>query len=168
MELIAVVAVIFLVAVQLAWVTKIDLAYLFAPAIFFIVGWEFIFGLLGKLNLGMESLVLFIGMALILLLANSGGFRNYLVRSIYAPSTVAFVSLSLISLYKSKDWMLSQWDEFTHWGAVVKAMHEFAMLGPATPVDLVASRYPPSISLFQYLISNFTRQTFFLRTKFVF
>jgi hypothetical protein len=155
MELIAVVAVIFLVAVQLAWATKIDLAYLFAPAIFFIVGWEFIFGLLGKLNLGMESLVLFIGMALILLLAKSGGFRNYLVRSIYAPSTVAFVSLSLISLYKSKDWMLSQWDEFTHWGAVVKAMHEFAMLGPATPVDLVASRYPPSISLFQYFVMDF-------------
>ena len=156
MELIAVVSVIFLVAVQLAWVTKIDLAYLFAPAIFFIVGWEFIFGLLGKLNLGMESLVLFIGMALILLLAKSGGFRNYLVRSIYAPSTVAFVSLSLISLYKSKDWMLSQWDEFTHWGLVVKAMYEFALLGPATPVEMVAEKYPPGIPLFQYFVMDFS------------
>jgi hypothetical protein len=155
MELIAVIPVIFLVAVLLAWVTKIDLAYLFAPAIFFIVGWEFIFGLLGYLNLGMEALVLFISLALILLLAKSGGFRSHLVSSSYAPSTVAFVSLSLISLYKSKDWMLSQWDEFTHWGAVVKAMHDFAMLGPATPVDLVASRYPPSISLFQYFVMDF-------------
>ncbi len=156
MELIAVVAVIFLVAVQLAWATKIDLAYLFAPAIFFIVGWEFIFGLLGKLNLGMESLVLFIGMALILLLAKSGGFRNYLVRSIYAPSTVAFVSLSLISLYKSKDWMLSQWDEFTHWGLVVKAMYEYSALGPATPVEFMVPAYPPGIPLFHYFVMDFS------------
>jgi hypothetical protein len=155
MELIAVVAVIFLIAVQLAWVTKIDLAYLFAPAIFFISGWGFIFGLLGYLNLAMETLVLFVGLMLIILLVKSKAFRSQLIKSSYAPSTVAFVSLSLISLYKSKDWMLSQWDEFTHWGAVVKAMHDFAMLGPATPVDLVASRYPPGISLFQYFVMDF-------------
>jgi hypothetical protein len=156
MELIAVIPVIFVVAVLLAWVTKIDLAYLFAPAIFFIVGWEFIFGLLGYLNLGMESLILFIGLTLVFFLVRNRGFRIHLVKSSYAPSTVAFISLSLISLYKSKDWVLSLWDEFTHWGAVVKAMHHFATLGPAAPVDLVAARYPPGISLFQYFVMDFS------------
>ena len=141
MELIAVVAVIFLIAVQLAWFTRIDVAYLFAPAIFFISGWGFIFGLLGYLNLAMESLVLFVGLNLIILLVKSNGFRNHLIKSIYAPSTVAFVSLSLISLYKSKDWVLSQWDEFSHWGLVVKAMYEYSALGPATPVEMVAEKY---------------------------
>ena len=156
MELIAVIPVNFLVAVLLAWATKIDLAYLFAPAIFFIVGWEFIFGLLGYLNLGMESLVLFLGLALILLLAKSSSFRSLFVKSSYAPSAVAFVSLSLISLYKSKDWMLSQWDEFTHWGLVVKVMHEYAVLSPATPVEMVAGKYPPGIPLFQYFVMDFS------------
>ena len=156
MELIAVVAVIFLIAVQLAWVTKIDLAYLFAPSIFFISGWGFIFGLLGYLNLAMETLVLFVGLILIILLVKSNGFRNQLIKSSYAPSTVAFVSLSLISLYKSKDWVLSQWDEFTHWGLVVKAMHEYSALGPATPADLWAINYPPGISLFQYFVMDFS------------
>ena len=156
MELIAVVPVIFLVAILLAWVTKIDLAYLFAPAIFFIVAWEFIFGLFGYLNLGMESLVLFIGLTAILLLVRSSGFRSLFVKSSYAPSTVAFVSLSLISLYKSKDWVLSQWDEFTHWGLVVKAMFEYAALGPATPVDFMVPAYPPGIPLFQYFVMDFS------------
>ena len=156
MELVAVVAVVFLVAVLLAWVTKIEIAYLFAPAIFFIVGWEFIFGLAGYLNLGMESLVLFIGLTAILLLVRSSGFRSLFVKSSYAPSTVAFVSLSLISLYKSKDWVLSQWDEFTHWGLVVKAMFEYAALGPATPVEMVAEKYPPGIPLFQYFVMDFS------------
>jgi hypothetical protein len=153
MELIAVVPTIFLVAVLLAWVTKVDLAYLFAPAIFLIVGWEFIFGLLGYLNLGMESLLLLIGATLFVFLISSSEFRSHLLKSSYAPSAVAFVSLSLISLYKSKDWFLSTWDEFTHWGLVVKAMYEYAALGPATPVDLVP--YPPGISLFQYFVMDF-------------
>jgi hypothetical protein len=156
MELIAVIPIIFLVTVLLAWVTKIDLAYLFAPAIFFIVGWEFIFGLLGYLNLGMESLVLFIGLTLILVLVKSSSFRSLLVKSSYAPSSVAFFLLSLISLYKSKDWVLSQWDEFTHWGLVVKAMYEYAALGPATPVDFMVPAYPPGIPLFQYFVMDFS------------
>ena len=155
MELIAVVAVVFLVAVLLAWFTKIDLAYLFAPAIFFIVGWEFIFGLFGYLNLGMESLVLFVPLTVIFLLSKSSGFRSQFVKSSYAPSTVAFVSLSLISLYKSKDWVLSLWDEFTHWGLVVKAMFEYAALGPATPVEMVAEKKPSWHSVISILCDGF-------------
>ena len=153
MELILVIPTIFLVAALLAWITKIDIAYLFAPAVFLISGWEFVFGLFGFLNLGMESLVLLIGPALILGAVKSGGFRNHLRVSSYAPSTVAFVSLSLISLYKSKDWVLSLWDEFSHWGSFTKAMYEYAALAPATPVDLWHANYPPSISLFQYFVS---------------
>ena len=156
MELILVIAIIFLIAVQLAWVTKIDLAYLFAPAIFFISGWGFIFGLLGYLNLAMETLVLFVGLILIILLVKSHGFRSQLIKSSYAPSTVAFVSLSLISLYKSKDWVLSQWDEFTHWGLVVKAMYEYSALGPATPVEFMVPAYPPGIPLFHYFVMDFS------------
>jgi hypothetical protein len=152
MELIAVVLIIYLIAVLLAWATKIDIAYLFAPAIFLISCWEFAFGLLGYLNLGMESIVLFISASLTVFLIKSREFRSHLIRNSYAPSTVAFVILSLISLYKSKDWVLSQWDEFSHWGAVVKAMHQYSALGPATPADLWVVNYPPGISLFQYFV----------------
>ena len=60
MELLAVIFIIFLVAALLAWITKIDIAFLFAPSIFFITLWEFVMGLSGFLNLGMETLVLFV------------------------------------------------------------------------------------------------------------
>jgi hypothetical protein len=156
MELFLVIPIIFLVAALLAWVTKIEIAYLFAPAICFIFLWEFVFGLLGYLNLGMEFLVLSIGLTLFFGAIKSGRFRSHLVRSSYAPSTVAFVSLSLISLYKSKDWVLSQWDEFTHWGHVVRIMYEYGALGPSTPTDYTAEKYPPAISLFQYFVMDFS------------
>lgn len=156
MELFLVIPIIFLVAALLAWVTKIEIAYLFAPAICFIFLWEFVFGLLGYLNLGMEYLVLSIGLTLFFGAIKSGRFRSHLVRSSYAPSTVAFVSLSLISLYKTKDWVLSQWDEFTHWGHVAKIMYEFGALGPSTPTDYTAEDYPPALSLFQYFVMDFS------------
>jgi len=158
MELIVVIPIIYLVAVLLAWFTKINIAYLFAPAIFVIAIWEFIFGLLGHLNLGMESLVLSLGLTLLFGTFKSARFRNFLLVSSYAPSTVAFVSLSLISLYKSKDWVLSLWDEFSHWGSFTKAMYEYAALAPATPVDLWHANYPPSISLFQYFVMDFSSE----------
>ena len=156
MELLLVIPIIFLVAALLAWITKIEIAYLFAPAIFFIFLWEFVFGLIGYLNLGMESLVLSIGPTIIFAAMKSGRFRNHLVRSSYAPSTVAFVSLSLVSLLKSKDWVLSKWDEFTHWGHVVRIMYEFGALGPSTPTDYTAEEYPPALSLFQYFVMDFS------------
>jgi hypothetical protein len=51
---------------------------------------------------------------------------------------------------------LSQWDEFTHWGLAVKAMYEYSALGPATPVEMVAEKYPPGIPLFQYFVMDFS------------
>jgi hypothetical protein len=155
MELIAVIPVIFLVAAVLAWVTKIDLAYLFAPAIFFIVIWELFFGFLGYLNLGMEYLVVFICITIVVLSFSSLDFRSHILKSSYAPSTFAFVTFSLISLYKSKDWLFSIWDEFSHWGLFTKAMYEYGALVPATPVDVWNAKYPPGITLFQYFVLDF-------------
>lgn len=157
MEVVLVVLVIVLVTILLAWITKIDIAYLFAPAIFFISGWEFIFGLLGYLNLGMESLLVFIGISSFMFLIKSADFRSHVVKSSFAPSTIAFVTLSIISLYKSKDWLLYVWDELSHWGVFPKAMYYYDALAPATPVDLWVGSYPPGVALFQYFVLDFNQ-----------
>jgi hypothetical protein len=155
-EVVLVIGIVVLLAVLLAWVTKIDIAYLFAPAIFFISGWEFIFGLLGYLNLGIRSLLIFIGITVFIFLIRGPGFRSQVLKSLIAPSTIAFVALSMISLYKSKDWLLSIWDELSHWGVFTKAMYNYDALAPATPVDLWHASYPPGISLFQYFVLEFS------------
>ncbi len=157
MEVVLVVLVIVIAAILLAWITKIDIAYLFAPAIFFISGWEFIFGLLGYLNLGMESLLVFIGITGFMFLIKSADFRSHVVKSSFGPSTIAFVALSMISLYKTKDWLLYIWDELSHWGAFTKAMYYYDALAPATPVDLWHESYPPGMQLFQYFVLDFSQ-----------
>jgi len=156
MELIAVIFIIYLVAALLAWITKINIAYLFAPSIFLITLWEFLFGLLGFLNLGMETLVLLVCSTTLILLIKSIKFRTSIIKNLYLPSTIAFFLLATVSFIKSKDWLLSQWDEFTHWGHVVKAMYEYAALGPGTPVEYTARDYPPGLSSFQYFVIDFS------------
>jgi hypothetical protein len=156
MELIAVVFIIFLVAVLLAWITQINIAFLFAPSIFFITLWEFVFGLIGFLNLGMETLVLFACSSTVILLIKSAQFRSSILKNICSPSAIAFFLLATISFSKSKDWVLYQWDEFTHWGHVVRIMYEYGALGPGTPTDYTAETYPPALSLFQYFVIDFS------------
>ena len=157
MDVVLVIGIVVLVATLLAWVTKIDIAYLFAPAIFFISGWEYIFGILGYLNLGMESLLVFIGITCFMFLLKSADFRSQVIKSSFAPSTIAFVALSMISLHKTKDWHLYIWDELSHWGVFTKAMYNYDALAPATPVDLWNASYPPGIQLFQYFVLEFNQ-----------
>jgi hypothetical protein len=104
----------------------------------------------------MKSLLVFIGITVFMLLIKSAGFRSQVVSDLFAPSTIAFVSLSMISLYKTKDWLLSIWDELSHWGVFTKAMYNYDALAPATPVDLWHASYPPGIPLFQYFVLEFS------------
>jgi hypothetical protein len=156
MELLAVIFVIFLVAALLAWITKIDIAFLFAPSIFFITLWEFVFGLSGFLNLGMETLITFVCSATLILLIKSVEFRASILKFVSLPSTVSFFLLATVSFLKSKDWVLSQWDEFSHWGHVARIMYEYGALGPGTPTEYTAENYPPALSLFQYFVIDFS------------
>lgn len=155
MTLILAILVIYLVALILMRLTNLQLAYLFAPAIFLIVGWVYVFGLVGVLNLAMETLTITAFVILLYLLIRNHEFQKLALKNILSASSLTFLLLSTISYFKTRDWMLSQWDEFSHWGTTVKAMHQFAVLAPASPAELWAAEYPPGLALFQYFVIDF-------------
>ena len=155
MTLVFVIIVIYFIALILMRFTNVHLAYLFAPAIFLIVGWEYAFGLIGLLNLAMETLTITAFVVLLYFLIRQREFQKYALNNLFSAGSLTFILLSTISYFKTKDWMLSQWDEFSHWGTTVKAMHQFAELGPASPAELWAAEYPPGLALFQYFVIDF-------------
>ena len=155
MTLALVIIVIYFVALILMRLTNVHLAYLFAPAMFLIVGWEYAFGLMGLLNLAMETLTITAFVILLYILIRHREFQKHALNNIFSAGSLTFLLLSTISFFKTKDWMLSQWDEFSHWGTTVKAMHQFAELGPASPAELWAAEYPPGLALFQYFVIDF-------------
>lgn len=156
MELVGVLLTIFLASTVLAWITKVSIAYLFAPSIFLIVLWEYLFGLVGFLNLGMETLVTAIFISTLILLIKRNDFRTLFIKNLYSPSTIAFFLLAVVSFQKTKGWLVYQWDEFTHWAYVVKVMYQFGEFGPGTPTDYTAEQYPPGVALFQYFVMDFS------------
>jgi len=156
MEYLLVTLMVFVTATLLASATKLNIAYLFAPAIFVITFWEYFFGLIGFLNFGMETFVLLITFTTATLLIRYKNFRSSTTRDLFSPSSLAFFILSAISFIKTKDWLLFQWDEFTHWGHVVRIMYEYGALGPGTPTEYTSEAYPPALALFQYFVIDFS------------
>lgn len=69
-----------------------------------------------------------------------------------SPSLVLWVVLSLGALTLKRDQLFSKWDEFSHWGTVVKAMVVFEKLPPLSDAILNHSSYPPGASLWAYLV----------------
>lgn len=49
---------------------------------------------------------------------------------------------------------LHEWDEFSHWGTVVKAMVQTGSLGTSSQAHLSFGSYPPGMALFQYYLQR--------------
>jgi len=154
MAFISVMVLIYLVALILGRTTNLPFGYLFAPAIFSIVIWQYIFGLLGLLNFGMEALAITASTIFIYLFLRYREFRQQILRSVTSVSSITMLLLSFVSHFKTKDWLLSTWDEFSTWGLAVKAMYKYGALAPSTPADLWTPEYPPGIALFQYFVMD--------------
>jgi hypothetical protein len=76
------------------------------------------------------------------------------LKSLLSPGLAIFVSLALFSFLLTRGMQLSSWDEFSHWGTIVKATFLFDAIGPYNPVELGFRSYPPSLSLFEYFVTK--------------
>lgn len=76
------------------------------------------------------------------------------LKSLLTPGLAIFFSLALFSFLLTRGMQLSSWDEFSHWGTIVKATFLFDAVGPYNPVELGFRSYPPSLSLFEYFVTK--------------
>jgi hypothetical protein len=102
----------------------------------------------------MEALLITASMIFIYLFLRHQEFRLQILRSVTSVSSITMLLFSFVSYLKTKDWLLSTWDEFSTWGLAVKAMYKYGALAPATPADLWTPEYPPGLALFQYFVMD--------------
>ncbi len=152
LSFVVILGAILLLAVNLRLLSGLSLSYLLAPSIFLVAFWVYIFGLFGQLSKASElAIVLILFMTSILIWRKRNGL-SILVKDIFSPHLLVFVVLSWVSYKRTKDWQMSQWDEFSHWGTVVRAMYEFGNLSASSPADLRFPEYPPGLASFQYFV----------------
>lgn len=72
--------------------------------------------------------------------------------NLFTPAFFIFSFLTILIWYINRGALLTSWDEFSHWGRVVKATYFSNQLSIYTNIDLGFRSYPPALSLFQYFL----------------
>lgn len=76
---------------------------------------------------------------------------SLLTSTFFTPGFVFFIILLFVLMACNGGVMSTEWDEFTHWGLIVKQMTEYNALSFNTVFEGTLFRsYPPGVALFQY------------------
>lgn len=156
MTLLIVLAVLLAAAFSLSYLIRSSLLISLPTAVFAITAALYVFGIFNILLVGfwvvLAVIALATGLSLALLIRERGLLSH--LKSLLSPGLAIFVSLALFSFLLTRGMQLSSWDEFSHWGTIVKATFLFDAVGPYNPVELGFRSYPPSLSLFEYFVTK--------------
>lgn len=81
--------------------------------------------------------------------------KRKFLQQVLTPGCIAFFLLAFIFWWTNRGRLLMQWDDFSHWGLVVKNMHLFQKLGNVAESTVKFKDYPPAASIFAYFFTNF-------------
>jgi hypothetical protein len=156
MTYLIVTSVLLLAAFSLSYLIQSSLLISLPTAIFGITAVLYVFSLFNQLLLGFWVVLAIIGLATtvsVLLLIKDKELVSHL-KTLLSPGLAIFLSLALFSYLLTRGMQLSSWDEFSHWGTIVKATFLYDAVGPYNPVELGFRSYPPSLSLFEYFVAK--------------
>lgn len=122
----------------------------FSICIFLIICILYLFGILNLLKVGLYIVIICGTICLFLVCYFLLFKRKYFRNNILTPGFALFVVLFILAWCGQSGRMLVNWDEFTHWGLVVKNMYIFDALGTNPASTTVFRGYPPATALFQY------------------
>ncbi len=144
---------IILIAISFAILFKKRLAETYFLSICTIIIILFLSGILnfrGSLLLGYGIIIClsFLSLAFIIkrFLRNKKIFKEI---SLF-PSLIIFFLFFLFALFQNYGRMFVNWDEFSHWGIVVKSLYSFDALGTFKDANILFKSYLPGTSLLQY------------------
>jgi hypothetical protein len=156
MTFLIVLAVLLAAAFSLSYLIRSSLLISLPTAVFGITAVLYTFGLFNLLLVGFWVVLAAISVATLVSFALLIKDRELLshLKSLLSPGLAIFVSFALFSFLLTRGMQLSSWDEFSHWGTIVKATFLFDAVGPYNPVELGFRSYPPSLSLFEYFVTK--------------
>lgn len=76
--------------------------------------------------------------------------RRTWIKNTFTPAFFIWVCMFLFLFAFHKNRVLLNWDEFSHWGDIVKSMYTINDFSTSTSSLSAFKEYPPGISLFQY------------------
>ena len=115
----------------------------------------YVLGIIGLLKV---SVYLILGITLALLILSAARiFREKTLKPLmpfFTPAFLAFFLLYIFLLYIHYERLLHEYDEFTHWGDVVKAMCHIDAFATSPLSHSIFQNYVPGMAVFQYLFEK--------------
>ena len=115
----------------------------------------YVLGIIGLLKV---SVYLILGITLALLILSAARlFREKTLKPLmpfFTPASLAFFLLYIFLLYIHYERLLHEYDEFTHWGDVVKAMCHIDAFATSPLSHSIFQNYVPGMAVFQYLFEK--------------
>ena len=136
---------------------KIKIEKIIPCTIFSIILIIYIFGLINLLKIGVYAVycVSFSCLFLQIIEFIKGNIKiKDLVKIIFKPSICIWFMGIIILYFYYRGRMLIAWDEFSHWGDVVKMMYYNNIYNTNVASLSAARAYPPIMSIFQYFVEN--------------
>ena len=122
--------------------------------------------LFGSVNLLKYSVYFIVLLAALLLILSIISFikhkhKKELFKNLFTPGVIIYLIMILLICVFNRSKLLIGWDEFSHWGDVVKAMYmtDYFSVGPHS-LSMFQS-YLPGMSLFQYLFQKLSINGFY-------
>lgn len=114
----------------------------------------YVCSILGSLKVGYYAVIgltiLAIGFSLYFVWKDK---KEFFMRSL-TPGLLFFVLFFGFIWWDHRGRLLTQWDEFSHWGLTVKNMFALDVLGNQSIATTTFKSYPPAIALFQYFLQK--------------
>ena len=114
----------------------------------------YIFGLFDKLLLGVrviEILTILVSVYALYTIIKNKKEINF-KEQILTPGLFVYMFLYTGFIIFNKGMLFKEYDDFSHWGLVVKHMFNFGNFGANSESVLQYNEYPPFIGIFQYII----------------
>lgn len=119
-------------------------------AVYALIAVLYLCGLAGSLQVGVWLVLGLAGLSLGLFVKGCIGKDKTVFRQLFTPGIAAFLLAAAAAMLLLRGRLLTQWDEFSHWGLVVRNMMEFDRFGNLPQATTYFKGYPPAAALLEY------------------
>lgn len=142
------------ISAVLAWIMKYKFEQALPVACLGLIVFVYFCGLVGHLRVGFYlSVAAGIGATVFCVVGTFKGWlkRDFWLTCILSPGFVVFCLFAIFTYCVHTGRLLTEWDEFSHWGLVVKNMYALDAFGNHPDSTVMFKGYPPTSATFQYL-----------------
>lgn len=123
-------------------------------AVYLLILILYVCGLAGSLRVGVWLILILAALSLLFYLKSSVGQWKACVRQLATPGILVFVLAAGAALVLLRGRLLTQWDEFSHWGLVVRNMMALDRFGNLPQATTYFKGYPPAAALLEYFFAR--------------